>query len=76
MFVEPTKFYTAEKNMSTGGWLYVEEIVRRWKVYKHLVTHSNSDPHTTDMGRVGPKPAFVHYSSNPLRPSLVSKLHP
>ena len=40
MFVEPTKFYTAEKNMSTGGWLYVEEIVRRWKVYKHLVTHS------------------------------------
>ena len=26
--------------MGMGGWLYVEEIVQRWKVYKHLVTHS------------------------------------
>jgi len=35
----------------------------------------NSDPHTTDMGRVGAKLTFVHYPSNPLRPSLVSKLY-
>jgi hypothetical protein len=36
---------------------------------------SNSDPHTTDMGRVESEPAIDHYSSNPFHPFLRFRLH-